>query len=166
MQILEILGKIGFDWKLALANLINIGIIFLVLYKFAFTPIKQKISERESVIKKGLSQARDAEISLQDAEAEREEIIKQAKRDAMLILEETDRQKKNILKEAEMKAIKEKEILLAKAEMQIMQEKKEMEQALTDKSADLIAEGLRKILADEMTESLNEKIVKKVTEHA
>lgn len=166
MQILEILGKIGFDWKLALANLINIGIIFLVLYKFAFTPIKTKIAERESVIKKGLSQARDAEVSLKDAETEREEIIKQAKRDAMLILEETDRQKKNILREAETKALKERETLLEKAQTQIVQEKKEMEQALTDKSADLIAQGLRKILADEMTESLNEKIVKKVTEHA
>ena len=163
MQILEILGKIGFDWKLALANLINIGIIFLVLYKFAFKPIRQKIEERETSIKKGLSQAHDAEIALKEAQDEREEIIKQAKRDAVLILEETERQRKNILKEAEVKALKERGTILEKAQMEIEGKQAEMERALNEKSAELISRGVTVMLQAEMTEEINERIIKKMS---
>lgn len=164
MQILEILGKIGFDWKLAIANLINIGIIFLVLYKFAFKPIKQKILEREVSIKKGLSQAHDAEVALKEAQDEREEIIRQAKRDAVLILEETERQRKNILKEAEVKALKEKESMLHKAQVEIEGKQQEMERALNEKSAELISRGVAQMLEEEMTPEINERIIKKMSQ--
>jgi len=165
MQIVEILGKIGFDWRLALANLINIGIIFLILYKFAFKPIKQKIEEREASIKKGLSQAHDAEIALKEAGDEREEIIKQAKRDAILILEETERQRKNILKEVEVKALKDKEAMLHKAQIEIEGKQEEMERALNEKSAELISRGVERMLQEEMTPEMNERIIKKMTHH-
>lgn len=164
MQILEILGKIGFDWRLALANLVNIGVIFLVLYKFAFKPIKQKILEREASIKKGLSQAHDAEVALKEAQDEREEIIKQAKRDAVLILEETERQRKNILKEAEVKALKERESMLSKAQVEIEGKQQEMERALYEKSAELISRGVAQMLQDEMTPEINERIIKKMSQ--
>lgn len=165
MQILEILGKIGFDWQLALANLINIGIIFLVLYKFAFTPIKKKIEEREASIKKGLSQAHDAEVVLKEAHDEKEEIIKQAKRDAILVLEETERQRKNILKDAEVKAQEERDAILKKAQLEIEGKQAEMERALNEKSAELISRGVAQMLEEEMTPEINERIIKKMTHH-
>jgi F0F1-type ATP synthase membrane subunit b/b' len=41
MDILGILGKIGFDWQVALANLVNFLIIFWILKKFAFKPVRE-----------------------------------------------------------------------------------------------------------------------------
>ncbi|PIR38344.1 MAG: ATP synthase F0 subunit B [Candidatus Zambryskibacteria bacterium CG10_big_fil_rev_8_21_14_0_10_42_12] len=165
MQILEILGKIGFDWKLALANLINIGIIFLVLYKFAFKPIKQKIVEREAAIKKGLNEAHKAEIARQEAEDEKDEVLAQAKRDAVLMLEEAEKQRKNILKDAETKALKERENILHKAQLEIEGKQAEMERVLSEKSAELISRGVSAMLQEEMTPEINDRIIKKMTSH-
>lgn len=164
MEILEILGKIGFDWRLAIANLINIGIIFLILQKFAWKPIKQKIEERETAIKKGLSQAQEAEVELKKAEEEREEIIKQAKRDAALILEEVEKQRKDLLTDAQTKAEKEREAILHKAEQEVSAKEQEMVRALNEKSAELISRGVERMLQEEMTPEINERIIKNVVE--
>ncbi|MBU4369492.1 ATP synthase F0 subunit B, partial [Patescibacteria group bacterium] len=57
MDLQRILGNLGFDWRMALANLVNFLIIFFVLKKYAFKPIKEKLEEREKKIKTGLEDA-------------------------------------------------------------------------------------------------------------
>ena len=54
VNIYEILGKIGFDWQVALASLVNFLIILFVLKKFAFKPIKKLIQERQNKINEGI----------------------------------------------------------------------------------------------------------------
>ena len=75
---LEILGKIGFDWQVALANLINFFIVFLLLKKFFFKKIKETIRERRNKIEKGLEDAEKAAESLKSAEIEKDSIVKEA----------------------------------------------------------------------------------------
>jgi len=94
-NLLEILGKVGFDWQVALANLFNFLIIFLVLKKFAFGPIGKLIKERQNRINEGLSNAevstkllentkKEYEAVLLDARTKANEIIEQAKKEASL----------------------------------------------------------------------------------
>jgi F0F1-type ATP synthase membrane subunit b/b' len=56
----EILGKIGFDWQVALANLVNFLIIVFLLKKFAFKPIAKIIQDRQNKINEGLENAKKA----------------------------------------------------------------------------------------------------------
>jgi F-type H+-transporting ATPase subunit b len=94
-NLLEILGKIGFDWQVALANLFNFLIIFLILRKFAFGPIGKLIKERQEAIDQGLKNAetnskllestkKEYEAVLLDARTKANEIIEQAKKEAGL----------------------------------------------------------------------------------
>lgn len=94
-NLLEILGKVGFDWQVALANLFNFLIIFLLLKKFAFGPIGKLIRERQDKINEGISNAEvstkllentktEYEAVLLDARTKANEIIEQAKKEAVV----------------------------------------------------------------------------------
>ena len=94
-NLLEILGKVGFDWQVALANLFNFLIIFLLLKKFAFGPIGKLIKERQDKINEGISNAqvstkllentkKEYEAVLLDARTKANEIIEQAKKEAIV----------------------------------------------------------------------------------
>ncbi|MFZ2523216.1 MAG: ATP synthase F0 subunit B, partial [Minisyncoccia bacterium] len=94
---LSILAKIGFDWQVALANLVNFIIIIFILRKFAFNPIKEVISKRQSIINTGLENAKIAETdrvmadelkksTLSEARLRADEIISDANRKAEMIL--------------------------------------------------------------------------------
>lgn len=165
MQILEILGKIGFDWKLALANLVNIAVIFFVLQKYAFKPIAEKLKEREAVIKQGLSHAHAAEASLKDAEAEKEEIVAQAKRDALLLINDADVERKKIIADAHIRAETERQAMLEKAEQDIEQARTQMTHELEKETGALIVAGVRRILKEEITPEMNERIIRNATTH-
>ena len=52
-----IIKNLGIDWKIFLAQLVNFGIVFFVLKKFAFSPIQKLLKERQSKIEKGLDDA-------------------------------------------------------------------------------------------------------------
>ena len=54
---LEILGNIGFDWPVALANLVNFLIIFFLLHKFVFKPLGKTVEKRKRDIADGLAAA-------------------------------------------------------------------------------------------------------------
>lgn len=87
-QILNILGSVGFNWHVALANFINFLIILFILNKFFFRKLGKTISDRQDVIERGLSQASDAEKALARAEEEKRDIIHAAKKESHSIIEE------------------------------------------------------------------------------
>ncbi len=85
-EILNILGSVGFNWHVALANFVNFLIILFLLNKFFFGKIGKTLDERESVIEHGLNQAKEAEMKLANANEEKESLMRQAykEKDAML----------------------------------------------------------------------------------
>ena len=77
-KILTILGSVGFNWHVALANFFNFLIILFLLNTFFFKKIGRTIGDRHKIIEKGLSNARDAERSLAEAEAKRDTLMREA----------------------------------------------------------------------------------------
>ncbi|MBP6925575.1 MAG: ATP synthase F0 subunit B, partial [Candidatus Pacebacteria bacterium] len=80
--ILLILGKIGFDWQVAFANLVNFLIIFFILKHLAFKPLQKVIEKRRAEIQTGLDNAERAKTSLLNAEQEKEVIVMAARQEA------------------------------------------------------------------------------------
>ena len=80
-KILSILGSVGFNWHVALANFINFLIILFILNKFFFGKLGKTISDRKAIIEKGLSDATDAAKALASAEEKKKELIHEAKKE-------------------------------------------------------------------------------------
>ncbi len=98
---LEILGKIGFDWQVALANLVNFLIIFFILRRFAWKPLKNVIEERQQKIVKGLEDAQKAATDLKMAEEIRKQKVEDAKLHANQIVSDANLKSASIISAAE-----------------------------------------------------------------
>lgn len=158
--LLSILGKVGFDWQVALANLVNFLIIFFILKKFAFKPIGKIIKERQEKIQKGLDDAKQAEAALSVAHNTKEEIIKEAKDEARKIVTNGEVLGKSIIKDAEAKAILEKENILKQARLDAEKEKQNMEDIFNKESADIIVSGVKSLVEGYVAKGQGEEIIK------
>ncbi|MCL2485852.1 MAG: F0F1 ATP synthase subunit B [Endomicrobia bacterium] len=78
----EILNIFGLETSLFLFQVINFLIVAFILKKFLYNPLMKKLDERKNKIEKGLKDAEDAGIALENAAQERQKILAGAKADA------------------------------------------------------------------------------------
>lgn len=161
-KILDILGNIGFDWHVALANIANFLIIFFVLKKFAFGPIRKVLSERVEKIRTGVENATRAETALTMAGEERKRILSGADKDASNIIASANRSGEDIMVHAKTAAEAEAVSILEKTRMKLLREKEEMESAVNEKIVDVILMGAEKVLREEIDRERGEKLIKRM----
>jgi F-type H+-transporting ATPase subunit b len=158
MEIQEILGRIGFDWQVALANLVNFLIIFLLLKYFAFKPIAKIIKKRKDKIQKGLDDAQQAETNLMMAEEQAAEISDKARADANEIIAAAQGRVDTLMLKAEEVAHGRANAILNEAHKTAEKERSKMEREVRGQAAGLVVESVKKILQENMTEKEHEKI--------
>lgn len=158
-EILNILGTVGFNWHVALANFFNFLIILFLLQKFFFAKIRSTIEKRANIIEEGLNNAEVAANFLQQAETEKEKIVHNAKNEAKSILEsahtEGEEAKENLRKNAEEEIssryqvlVKEEENIQARVENDFMK-----------KAPLLVAKLYEKTMGEVMTEDKNNAFI-------
>lgn len=158
---LEILGKIGFDWQVALANLINFLLVFWLLKRFAFGPIKKIIAERKEKIDQGLEDARRAATDRQMAEQLREETLMDAKKEANVIVSDASAKGKTFVESAKKEAEEERSSILAKAHADAEGVHAKMKGEFTTEAVDLVLSATEKLLKSSVDAKTNEELIKK-----
>ena len=161
-----ILGKIGFDWHVALANLVNFLIILFVLKKFAFGPVGKMIDDRKKKIKEGLENADKCKIELENANLQKDEILKEAKNNAQKIFAESQNICKAIIKDANEKATLDKEAILKQAKLDAEKEKKGSEEALRREAAALVSAGIKKSVESYVGAGKGDEIINAMLKNA
>ena len=162
MKILEILGNIGFDWRIAFANFVNFLIIFYLLKRYAFGPIGRILDERRRKIEEGLEHAREAETDLMMAKEERARSVEKGKEEMNEILAHARMQEDTILTEAAENAKKEASQIIERAEITAAARQGEMEQEVRVRAADLIVEGVSRVLREEIDAGRSERIIRDI----
>lgn len=156
----EVLGKLGFDWKVALANLVNFLIIYYLLRNVVFKKLGNAIRERQEKIQKGLEDAEKAKQSLINASQIKEDLIKEAYISSQEIIGDAKEERNKIIalasEEADKEASKIRQYALHEADMIL----KKADDDLTEKAASLILIGVEKVLKENVTQSVNEKYIK------
>ena len=133
------LSKIGFDLEVAIANLVNFLLIFIVFKLFFYKPIMKTLEERKQKIAQGLRDAEEAVRQLEEAEAARKEILVEAKKDADSIRAEAQEYAHSM---KETTVLETKDIALQMkqdARKDIEQERVKMEQEAESKMTSLVA---------------------------
>lgn len=158
-QILDILGSVGFNWHVALANFINFLIILFILNKFFFRKLGKTISDRQEVIERGLSQASDAEKALMKAEEEKREIIHAAKKESHSIIEEAKVQAEELVVSIKGEAnaeISQKLVVLAEKEAHV---RMKVEKEFADQAPALVAKLYAQTLKKNLSEKDNNELI-------
>jgi len=165
-EILEILGRIGFDWRMGAFNLLNFFIIMWILKRYAFGPVMKVINERQEKITQGVEQAQKAKTDLQMAERKAQELIDEAKAKANGIVEHAAVDAQKVAQGLQDKAKTEIEVLVSQAKKSIETDRLEMMDQVRRESGQLMVLALEKILSEKIDEkkdaSLIEKMLKKV----
>ncbi len=161
--LLDILGNIGFDWKVALANLANFLIIFWLLNKFIFGRVRDILKKRKEDIRSSIEESQKAKTAILMAEEEKKGILAEAKMEAGVIAENAYKKAKQTVEMAIKDAEKEARAVVKDAEKIIEKKKLESEKELKKKTSDLVIAGLEKVLSSEISAVQHEKIIKKIT---
>jgi len=165
-QILNILGSVGFNWHVALANFLNFLIILFLLNKFFFRKIGKTIEERQVIIERGLGQAAEAERALAAAENEKQEIIKGARKERDTIVANGEALARDLALSIEKEAQEAILARMAKLDEQEASVTSRVEKAFAEKAPHLVAQLYAKTLMNEMTEEDNNALIARMSTQA
>ena len=132
--------------------LLAFGVVFLILYRYAFPVILSSIDKRKKFIDDALRNAKEANEKLQKAEQQGDTIIHEAKEERAKILLDAVSTRDRLIKEAREKAEAEGEKMMAETRRLLQQEKddamKEMRAQVAELSLTIAEKVLRKELSD------------------
>ncbi len=158
---MEILAKLGIDWKLLIAQAVNFLILLWVLKRYAYKPILKALETRTKKIEQGLKDAEASQTKLQGVIEEEKKILTAAREEARSILVEAEGSAKKrdamMLNETKQKIdrmITEADTHLAERQSKLLREAKE-------ELADVVFMATKKVLGEKVDAKLDAELVKK-----
>ncbi len=157
----ELISKLGIDWKLLIAQIVNFLVLLFILYKFAYGPILAMLEKRQKKIEKGLADADEAHKKLAESEEKQKEILKKARGEAKVIVEkayiQAEKSKSEIAVEAKVQAEK----ILANAKMEIEREKEKTLGEIKSEIGGLVIAAAEKIVGEKMDGEKDRELIEK-----
>lgn len=82
----QILSTFGIDWHLLVINMVNFGLLLLVLWYFLYAPVMRMLEERREKVSQGVRDAQIAGERLAEVEHSRRETLAAAGKEADSII--------------------------------------------------------------------------------
>lgn len=154
------MDALGINLGFFIAQLVNFGIIFLLLARLVWPRVLKMLDERSERIAKGLEDARAAEEARENAERERDKLLAQARAEAQKVIEEArqrgEEQLKQLLREAQAQA----EQLRAQARVQAEEERNRILAEARDDIVALALAAAERLVGDALDEKRQKTILK------
>ncbi len=164
---MELLDKLGIDWKLLLAQLVNFLIVLGVLYKFLYQPIIKFLEQRRARIEASLREAQRIELELKALEIKRSEVMAEARRQGQALLKQAEAQAEAQRQETLTRVRGEAEKALAEARVRLQSEQAAALVELRKEAARLVTQAVTKIVGKMPGLELDKKLIEEaVTEVA
>ncbi len=123
-----------------------------MLYKWGWPVILKSIESIADMIDKGVEYARDAKEQLDNAKAESQRYIAEARKQQADMLREADKMKTQIIEEARVAAQKEARKVMDAAKVSIEQERKEAEKQFRDEVSSFALDIATKVVRNELSD--------------
>jgi len=157
----ELLTKLGIDWKLLIAQIVNFLVLLFVLYKFAYGPILAMLEKRQKKIEKGLKDADEAHKKLAESEEKQKDILRKARTEAKDIVEKARIQAEKAKSEIASAAKGQAEKIMAGAKTEIEQEKQKTIAEIRSEIGGLVALAAEKVIGEKIDEEKDQEIIEK-----
>lgn len=140
------------DFGLVFWMFVSFGILFLILWRFAWPVILKSLDQRADLIDKGVEYAQNAKAQLDKASQQAQEVITEARKQQADMLRDADKMKNQIIDEARSQAQLEAQKVMDQAKQSIQQQQKEAEQAFRDSVSDFALQIASKVVKQEMAD--------------
>ena len=138
------------DFGLIFWMFVAFGVLFLLLWKFAWPVILKTVDARAELIDKGVEYAQNAKEQLDNARREAETYIDEALRQQADILREADKMKTQIIEQARSAAQVEAQKVMENAKQQIEQQQKDAQQQFRNQVSEFALQIAGKIVHNQM----------------
>ncbi len=159
----SIISTFHIDWKIIIAQAINFGVVFVVLYIFALKPLSKLMAERSEKISKGINDAETNAKLLSETHKEYEAALAKAKSEADKIFQ--DGKKEAETKKAKMleDAKKEVALVIENGKKTLEAEKSKMVAEAKKEIVTLSTLMAEKLLGGKADGTLDERTVKELS---
>lgn len=158
----ELFGKLGLDWRLLLASVVNFFLLFLILRRYAFGPILRMLEKRERMVVDTVKRSEDIQAEQRTLETRKVQALKAARVAAARLVaqaaEHAEALKAHVL--AETHAEVQQMVLDTQAELAL--EKAALTAEVRAEVADLVAAAAGKVIEQKLTAPADRRLV----EHA
>ncbi|MDP3245093.1 MAG: F0F1 ATP synthase subunit B [bacterium] len=162
---MELLSKLGIDWRLLIAQLINFLILLFVLYKFLYKPVLKMLQDRTTRIENSLADAQRIEKEIKQIEEDRLNKMAEARKESQRIIEEAKGQAEKVKHELLANAQKESLEIVEAGKQQLKNQQETLMKEARKSIAALVVEAARQVLGDVVDEkidkAINEATIKK-----
>lgn len=157
----ELIEGLGLDWKILIAQIVNFTILLLVLWKFAYKPLKKMLHDRTHKIEESLKNAEQIEQNLKGSESKRDEVLSQARRDAQELLDKAQAEGKALKEEMTTRAKTEVEKIVGEAHADIARAKETMIREAKAEIGDMVIAASEKVLSEKLDAKHDHELIEK-----
>ncbi len=138
----SLLGSFGIEWKLLVAQLINFGVLVLVLHKFVYKPLLKVLDERSKSAKDAEAKSSSIDKKLEEIKAEEEIVLRDARKRGAEIIKSVEAQasvlKARLEKDATESALK----VVREAEVRMKAENEKMNSLFKAEMKEIVASAI------------------------
>jgi F-type H+-transporting ATPase subunit b len=160
------LESLGINMPTLLAQVINVAILFGLLYLVAYRPIMRMLDERSRKIKESMDNTELIKKQAERAEEEAAKRIEAAGKEGEEVVARAMKTGEEVKKEARQQSQKEAETLVARAQAEIRRERDEAIGELRKEFADLTVTAAGKVIDRTLDKKAHRQIIDKVLEEA
>lgn len=155
-----VLGTLGINWKIFLAQLVNFGLVLLVLRRFVYRPLLSAMAKRSQIIERGLEDAKKYEAALVDMEKAKQKMAAEGRAAASELLDQAEKQAGQLKQEIMTQAEEAGQKLRRQTEEDLKQDKAKMLKEVRGEVAGLVASALEKIIKEKVDTKKDEELIK------
>jgi F-type H+-transporting ATPase subunit b len=160
------MGEIGIDWQVLLAQLINFGILFGLLFFLLYKPMRRMLDERSAKIKESMDQAEQIKEQLAKTDEQVKEQLAAAHNEGQGVLAQAAQMGERLQEEAREGARQEAETIVARARAEIERERDEAIEDLRSQFVDLAIAAAEKVVSESLDKEKHRRLIEEVLEQA
>ena len=162
----DALGKLGINGANLLAQVVNFGILFVLLYLLAYKPILKMLDQRAKKIKDSIEQTELVKDQAARAEEESRRRIEAGIKEGQELISKTTKAADEVRLEGQKRAQDEAQALVARARSEIQRERDEAVGALRQEFADLTIMAAEKVIDRSLDKKAHRDVIDKVLDEA
>ena len=157
---------LGINLSLLIAQIVNVLILLVLLWRFAYKPVMKMLDARSAKIQESLDASEKVTKQAEEAEVAFKEKIREASVQGQLILDRAAKTGEEMRLRAVEDAKEEAETVLARAREEINREKIETIVSLRSEYAELVTLAAGKVIGKSLDKKAHETLINDVLEES
>ena len=156
------IGALGINFPGLLAQIINFGILLLILRLVAYKPVMRMLDQRAARVRESLETAERIKEREADTAKQAEERLEEARREGQTLIAQAQQIAGRIQEEARQQAHKEGEALLERARNEIQLERDGAIARLRAEFADLTIAAAERVIGQSLDRRAHQRLIDEV----